>query len=196
MERTLIKDALKNPGTRVVLCGWVHRIRDLGSLMFLLIRDRTGIIQAVVEQKHGAHLRLESVIEIAGTSILNPKAPGGVEIQCQDLKVVSEVEYDILPLQVNKKVLNSSLDVSLDHRVLSLRNPAIHSIFSIQQEITSCFRDFYKFRGFTEVHTPKIVSEGTEGGYVKIRAGARKIRFLPRYIQIRRTSPRRVCNRP
>lgn len=164
MERVLIKDALKSTDSKVTIYGWVHRIRDLGNITFVLVRDRTGIIQAVIEEKQKIHFRLECVIKITGIIVSNEKAPGGAELHSESLEIISDVEYEMLPLQLNKKILNSHLDTALDHRVLSLRNPMIHSVFNVQQEITSCFRDFFKSKGFTEIHTPKIVSEGTEGG--------------------------------
>lgn len=164
MERTLIKDAFEKVGEEVKVCGWVHKIRDLGKLTFLIIRDRSGLMQAVVEKKQSMHLRLEFVVCISGTVQQNDKAPGGVEIACSSIETISDTEYDILPLQINRKEITSGMDALLDNRVLSLRNTKLHGIFNVQQEIINCFRNFFRLQGFTEIATPKIVAEGTEGG--------------------------------
>lgn len=164
MERVLIKEIFNQIGNRVTVCGWVHKIRDLGNVSFILIRDRSGIIQVVLEGKDKIQLRLEYVVSITGTVVSNGKAPGGIEIISDMVKVISSTEYDILPLQLNRDDIDSGIEAILDNRVLSLRNMKIHSIFTIQQDILSCFRDFFKFNDFTEIQTPKIVSEGAEGG--------------------------------
>lgn len=164
MERILIKDAVKKTGSRVTIYGWVHSIRNHGSITFLLIRDRSGIIQVILEGKDSMQPRLECVVSISGTVALNTKAPDNVEILCEDLSIISDTEYDMLPIQVNRETMKSGMEAVLDNRVLSLRNPRIHGVFHLQQEIIKCFRDFYRLNGFTEIQTPKLVAEGTEGG--------------------------------
>ena len=164
MDRTLVKEARQKMGSRIRLCGWVHRIRDLGNLTFLLLRDRSGLIQVVLEGKDHPELRLETVVKIEGKVVANEKAPGKVEIQAAKVEVISDVEYDHLPLAVNSGVIKEGLDTILNHRVLSLRNLQVHGIFLVQQEIIRAFRDFFRDRGFTEIQTPKIVAEGAEGG--------------------------------
>ncbi|HEY8392730.1 MAG TPA: amino acid--tRNA ligase-related protein, partial [Capillibacterium sp.] len=164
MERTLAKEAQQKVGRRVLLCGWVHRLRDLGNLTFLLLRDRSGLIQVVLEGKEHPALRLETVVKVEGTVAANDQVPGKVEIQEAKVEVIADVEYDRLPLTVNAGVIKEGLDTILNHRVLSLRNPQVHGIFLVQQEIIRAFRDFFRGRGFTEIQTPKIVAEGAEGG--------------------------------
>lgn len=164
MERTLVKEARQKIGSRVWLSGWVHRIRDLGNLTFLLLRDRSGFIQVVLEGKDHPELRLESVVKIEGMVVANEKAPGKTEVLGAKVEVISAAEYDCLPLAVNGGAFKEGLDVILNHRVLSLRNPLVHGIFLVQQEIIKGFRDFFREKGFTEIQTPKIVAEGAEGG--------------------------------
>ncbi|MDI6619727.1 MAG: aspartate--tRNA(Asn) ligase [Clostridiales bacterium] len=164
MERTLIKEIFKGLECKVTIYGWVHKIRDLGNITFLIIRDRSGMIQVVVDGKLKTDLRLEYVVKITGMPVRNDKAPGNMEIDCEAIEVISDTEYEMIPLQINREDIDSGIEAILDNRVLSLRNPKIHSIFNVQQEIASCFRDFFKSNGFTEIQTPKIVSEGTEGG--------------------------------
>ena len=164
MGRTLIKEIFKGLECKVTIYGWVHKIRDLGNITFLIIRDRSGMIQVVVDGKLKTDLRLEYVVKITGMPVRKDKAPGNMEIDCEAIEVISDTEYEMIPLQINREDIDSGIEAILDNRVLSLRNPKIHSIFNVQQEIASCFRDFFKSNGFTEIQTPKIVSEGTEGG--------------------------------
>lgn len=164
MERTLIVNAVKKIGERVTVFGWVHNIRDHGNIAFLFIRDRSGIVQVVVQGKDIALPRLECVVSVTGTMAENSKAPNNVEIVCEELVTISDVEYDMLPIKINRLNVDSGIEAVLNNRVLSLRNPKIHGVFILQQEIIKCFRDFYKNNGFTEIQTPKIVAEGTEGG--------------------------------
>lgn len=164
MDRTLVRDARHKIGSRILLYGWVHRIRDLGNLTFLLLRDRSGLIQVVLEGKDRPALRLETVVRIEGAVVPNDQVQGRVEIHATKVEVVSDVEYDHLPLAVNAGVIKEGLDTILNHRVLSLRNPKVHGIFLVQQEIIRAFRDFFRAQGFTEIQTPKIVAEGAEGG--------------------------------
>jgi len=164
MDRTLVKEARQKIGNRIRLCGWVHRIRDLGNLTFVLLRDRSGLIQVVLEGKDHPELRLETVVQVEGRVAPNEKVPGKVEIQEARVEVISAVEYDHLPLSINSGAIKEGLDTILNHRVLSLRNPLVHGIFLVQQEIIRIFREFFRAQGFTEIQTPKIVAEGAEGG--------------------------------
>lgn len=163
MERVLIKDALKSIDTNVTIYGWIHRIRDFGKMAFVIVRDRTGMMQVILEEKQ-SRLRLECVVKISGVVAANNKAPFGAEIHCKTIDIISDVEYELLPIEINNKNINAGLDVILDHRVLSLRNPMIHSVFKIQNEIVNSFREFFISKDFIEIQTPKIVAEGTEGG--------------------------------
>jgi len=165
MKRILVSD-LKNFVNKCVrVNGWVHRIRKVGKICFLLVRDRSGIIQCVVNTKEVEikGLKLESVVEVTGKLIENESCNNGIEIQLSDLIVISSVKDD-LPLEINKESIDVNLDVLLNNRVLSLRNPKINAIFKIQAALVAGFSEFLIKQGFTQIFTPKIVAEGTEGG--------------------------------
>ena len=164
--RTLVKDlwskdARKTISGTVELRGWVHRIRELGGVSFVMLRDRSGVGQVVVEGK--VDLSLESVVVIEGTVAENPKAPGGVELHALNIEVVSSAEPD-LPFPVNGDPIKIGLDVILDNRVLSLRNPKIRSIFAVQATIIDAFSSWLRAHDFTEMKTSKLIGSGTEGG--------------------------------
>jgi nondiscriminating aspartyl-tRNA synthetase len=141
--------------------GWVHRIRELGAISFVLLRDRSGMLQIVFGGKAG--FTHESVIRVRGTVRENAKAPGGVEIQEAEIEALALAEPD-LPVPVNGDPDRLSLDAVLDHRMISLRIPKIRSIFRVQATIVRAFADYLRTKDFTEIKTSKLVGSGTEGG--------------------------------
>ncbi|MDR2659332.1 MAG: aspartate--tRNA(Asn) ligase [Spirochaetaceae bacterium] len=157
-----LKKAAEDGKKDVTLSGWVHRIRELGALSFIVLRDRSGLVQLVLDKKYDA-LTLESVITVIGEAALNEKAPGGAELRVSSLECLSRAAAD-LPFQVNGDVTKTGLEAILDNRSLSLRNPAIRAIFKTQATIIEAFCEYLRKQDFTEIKTSKIVSGGTEGG--------------------------------
>ena len=165
MERILISELKNEFGNVVMVQGWVHRIRKLGKLAFIIIRDRSGLVQCVVNTKaiDVKGLKLESVVELLGEVQRKEGSKEEVEIWTHSLGVISSV-YEDLPIEINKEELEANIDTILNNRVLSLRNPGVNAIFKIQAVLAQAFQGFLSAEGFTQVFTPKIVSEGTEGG--------------------------------
>lgn len=165
--RTLTNEVAKNIGKKVSVSGWIHKIRKLGGITFLVIRDRAGIIQAVVEKKEANKvlegLSTESVVEITGKVVKEERAPEKAEIRVEDVKIISKVTNE-LPIEINKKELNVNLDTLFDNRPLSLRSPHERAIFKVQAQILKSFRDFMTGEDFVEICSPKIVEEGLETG--------------------------------
>lgn len=165
--RTLTSEVAKNIGKIVTISGWIHKIRKLGGITFLVIRDRSGITQAVVEKKEAnkilANISTESVVTIIGKVAGEDRAPDGAEIRVNKVEIISKVT-DELPIEINKKEMNVNLDTLLDNRALSLREPGQSAIFRIEAEILKTFRDFLNDKEFVEINTPKIVEEGLESG--------------------------------
>lgn len=159
--RVLAREVKSRVGERVEASGWVHRIRDIGGVAFLLLRDRSGMVQLVYDAK--PEITLESVISVSGTVAENEKAPGGYEIQVEETTVLAPAAAD-LPLAVNQDADKVSLDAILDHRIVSLRMPKIREIFSVQASIVHHFADFMRSQEFTEIKTSKLIGSGTEGG--------------------------------
>ena len=159
--RTLAAELSGLTGGEATLCGWVHRVRDLGKVCFVLVRDRSGMAQVVLEANPG--VTLESVVRATGTVVANPKAPGGVELRAEALEVVAAAAAD-LPVPVNQDPDKLSLEAILDNRAISLRNPRILSIFRVQATILAAFSDHLRSEGFTEIKTSKLIGTGTEGG--------------------------------
>ena len=157
-------------GKSVTISGWVHEIRDMGKLKFVILRDRGGFIQ--ITAKKGVtpdevlsaidDLSKESVIRVEGSVIRNDKAPKGVEIKPEKLEVISKAASP-LPLDVTQKV-DADLDTRLNNRFMDIRKPDISSIFRLRGEILSAGRKFLKENNFIEIHTPKIIASASEGG--------------------------------
>lgn len=159
--RILTKDVAAQIGKEILVQGWVHRIRDLGKVVFIVLRDRAGMVQLVFDQN--PQLTNETVISVRGQVNANEKAPGGAEIQVKELKVLSSASPD-LPFPVNQDPDKVNIDSILDHRIISLRNPKIRAIFQLQSGLLKYLSDFMHSEGFYEMKTSKLISTGTEGG--------------------------------
>jgi len=161
MRRILCAEALKRHETTVEVAGWVHRVRNLGGIVFIILRDRSGFIQLVSDTEFNPSL--ESVIRARGVLSDNAKAPGGREIVLQEYELLSEAESN-LPIAVNQDPGLLGLETILDNRMISIRNPKLLSIFRLQAGCIRAFGDFFRGEGFTEIKTSKIIGGGSESG--------------------------------
>lgn len=162
MKRTMI-NAVEVTNESVQLSGWVHRIKRLKSVVFVILRDRTGFIQLAIKPERFGNIKLESVITVTGQVIDNANKFGSFEIQVREIEVLSNVEAD-LPIAINNKNLEIGLDTLLNNRVLSHRHKQTQGIFKIQNSLTDGFRNYLNNESFHEIHSPKLVKEGAEGG--------------------------------
>lgn len=176
MERILIQEAPGEVGKIVKLKGWVNVRRDHGKLIFIDLRDRTGVIQMVIipdkedAYKTAKDVRSEFVLEVEGLvkkrpggAVKDGASTGGVEIEVEKINILSQPEEE-LPINISEEELNLNLDTLLDHRGLALRNEKIKSIFRVYAEILKAYADFMRADGFMEIKTPKIINAATEGG--------------------------------
>jgi aspartyl-tRNA synthetase len=167
-DRTYAADAA--PGEEVTVAGWVHEIRDLGGIAFLIVRDTTGKIQVKFEKDEmdddlvetGTDAPRESVVSVTGAVEEEERAPTGVEIVPADLEVIAEADTE-LPLDPSGKV-GAEIATRLDNRTLDLRRPEAKAIFEIRAEVLRAVREEFRAFDCTEINTPKIVATGTEGG--------------------------------
>ena len=159
--RVLVRELGTHLDKKVTVKGWVHRIRELGGISFVLLRDRTGMVQLVYEGKVG--FTQESVLSLEGTVRKNEKAPGGLEIHAEHTEVLAQAHAD-LPIPVNQEPEKLSLEALLDNRMISIRIPKIRSIFKVQSTILKGFAEYLRQNGFTEIKTSKLIGSGTEGG--------------------------------
>lgn len=157
-------------GEEIIIQGWIHEIRDLGGIVFLLLRDRDGITQITAPSKKVEGelfkqiqgLKKESVITVRGVVQESAKAPGGVEIIPIMVQVLNESKLP-LPLDTTEKV-RAEIDTRLDSRFLDLRKHNVSSIFKIKSRMLHSVRMFFEKNGYIEINTPKLVASATEGG--------------------------------
>ncbi len=155
-------------GQKVKVNGAVHTIRNMGTVAFVILRKREGLLQGVYEEGVSAfqlkEIREAAAIEVEGILEKNEKAPNGIEIRMETLRVLSEPEDEMMPLAISKWKLKTSLDAKLNYRPIALRNIRERAKFKIQEGIVRAFRDFLYGEGFTEIHTPKLGAKSAEGG--------------------------------
>ena len=166
--------SIKNVGQEVKLAGWIQRIRNLGGITFLDLRDQYGITQIVVSseelKEQVSKLYTESVISVDGTVVersnKNKKmATGEIEIDAKGITLLGECE-PTLPFEVNsEKVDISSVreDLRLEYRFLDLRNDKIHNSILLRSKIMKSLRDKMDALGFCEIQTPILANSSPEG---------------------------------
>lgn len=167
--RTLTKDVASHVEQTVTVRGWLHKKRLLGGLNFLTVRDRSGIVQALVDNKDELEklrgMQIGTVLSLEGKVVSDERAPGGAELH--DVKITVEVPVtEEPPIEIDKPILHKpdNLDTLFDNRVIGLRNLQERAVFEIQATITRAMRQHFDDNGFTEMHTPKLLAEPTEGG--------------------------------
>jgi nondiscriminating aspartyl-tRNA synthetase len=161
MERILTTELAAHAGERVLLRGWLHRERVLSRVSFLVLRDRAGVAQVVVDKASG--LLPETVLEIEGHAVANEQAPGGVEVHDASVRVLAE-PVELPPIELHRPEPKESLPTRLDHAAVALRHPAVRDRFRVAARAGAAFRSTLDRQGFPEIQTPKIVASATEGG--------------------------------
>ena len=164
MLRTLVGELPDRIGQRVLLQGWVHRRRRLGAVAFLLVRDRSGVAQVVLSD--GAVLDAlpeETVIAVEGTVTAREQAPGGVELTSPQVTALS-APAATPPVQLWRPALDVGLPTVLDHAPVVWRHRTRQALWRIAASSVRGFRRVLDVRGFTEIHTPKLVGGATESG--------------------------------
>jgi aspartyl-tRNA synthetase len=163
-------DPIEMDGKIATVAGWVHEVRDLGGICFVVLRDREGFTQITLVKKkidldlfnNARKLVRESVISIMGTVKKEDKAPNGYELIPNEIKILNSAESP-LPMDTTGKV-EAELDTRLDSRYMDLRRAKTTAIFKIRHEILIATRNFLTDKGFIETSTPKVVATATEGG--------------------------------
>ena len=169
MQRILASEVAAHAGKTVSVSGWLHKKRLLGGLTFINVRDRSGIVQAVVEDKAEVEklrgLQIGTVLTVTGKAVAEERAPGGAELHHPTLEITTPVTHEP-PIEIDKPLGHKSenLDTLFDNRVIGLRNLQEAAVFKIQAAITDALRKYFKDNGFTEIRTPKLLAEPTEGG--------------------------------
>ncbi|MGW6502738.1 aspartate--tRNA(Asn) ligase [Nonomuraea angiospora] len=160
ISRVMSAELAEHAGQRVTIAGWVHRRRQLKSVSFLVVRDRSGLAQVVAASDLPGE---ESVVEVTGTVTASPQAPGGVELVEPEIEVLAE-PCAAPPFDLYRPVVPAGLPTILDHAPVALRHPLLGAPLEISAASVAGFRETLDGLGFTEIHTPKIVASATESG--------------------------------
>ena len=161
---------IENIGEIVELAGWVQRVRNLGGMIFIDLRDEDGITQVVVNddklQEMAKNLNTESCIHIKGNVVerasKNPKMPtGDIEVIAERIEVLGECK-SVLPFEINSEI-DAREDLRLEYRFLDLRNEKIHNNILLRSKILKFIRDKMDELGFPEIQTPILANSSPEG---------------------------------
>jgi len=165
MKRFYVVDAAKHEGTTAEVKGWLYNRRESGKILFLQVRDGTGIIQCIVEKKNFSDetfeklkdINYESSIIVKGLLKADSRAPGGFEMNASDVTIVHDSEpYPITPKEHGVGFL-------MDHRHLWLRSSKQHAIMKIRDTVIKAWRDYFHENGFTMVDAPIFTGTSVEG---------------------------------
>ena len=174
LKRTKMCGELReeNIGETITIMGWVQRKRNLGGLLFMDLRDRTGMLQVVFKEDvaeevaiKGDVIRPEYCIAVTGVVVkresINANMPTGmVELNVENIKILSESETPPIYIKEN---LDAAESIRLKYRYLDLRRPDMQSIFYIRHKASKAIRDFLDKEGFLEIETPMLTKSTPEG---------------------------------
>jgi asparaginyl-tRNA synthetase len=165
MRDAEIRELPKLPGEQVRVSGWLYNARSSGKVRFLVLRDGSGYLQAVVFKpqvtpevwEDAERLTQESSLWVAGTVKVDARAPGGVELQVEDLAIVQLCpEYPITPKEHGP-------DFLLNHRHLWLRSKRQHAIMRVRSELIFGIREFFHTRNYVNIDSPILTPAAAEG---------------------------------
>ncbi|MBF8263850.1 MAG: aspS-A [Parachlamydiales bacterium] len=168
MKRTLSAELRNHIGHQVTIRGWLNNFRSFGKLTFLILRDRSGISQIVIEDKQEiqkiANLQPGSILRITGTASASTEANIGVEIIHPKITVENPI-HEVPPIEYYKPQIHSDLDFVLDHRPIALRNRELQAVFRIQAEIAHAYRLYMHDQiDASEYFAPNMIGASSEGG--------------------------------
>jgi nondiscriminating aspartyl-tRNA synthetase len=168
LDRTYTNDITpKQDGSETTVAGHIHEFRDLGGLVFIILRDWTGRLQIVLKEDavpelfvRATDLNREDVVQIRGTVSATEQAPGGRELVPTELRVISKSETP-LPLAIDGSADRST---RLDSRSLDLRTLKTRAVFALRSRAMTAMREWFVGEHFEEVDTPALSAAGAEGG--------------------------------
>ena len=161
-------------GSTVTLMGWVQKSRNKGGIVFVDLRDRSGIMQIIFENgeideqgfEKAGRLRSEFVIAVKGhvearSGAVNPNLPTGeIEVRATELRILSEAETPPFPIEENSKTRD---EVRLKYRYLDLRRPDLQRNMMLRSQVSTLVRQFLAKEGFLEIETPTLIKSTPEG---------------------------------
>lgn len=172
MERIYCSElSLEMVDEEVRLCGWVHRLRDLGGITFMQFRDRSGLVQVIADPKkvrQASDIHAEDVVEIRGTVRSRPPeqvdsrlGSGHVEVEADSIKILNRARD--LPFSVEREELLPAEEMRLRYRYLDLRRPSMTANIGLRHKMMQIGRNYLSSRGFWEIETPILAKSTPEG---------------------------------
>ncbi|OGI26530.1 MAG: aspartate--tRNA(Asn) ligase [Candidatus Moranbacteria bacterium RIFOXYB1_FULL_43_19] len=174
MKRTLVSETINKTGETLKISGWVHVRRDHGKIIFIDLRDRSGILQCIISPgtknyEEFKKVRSQWVVNFSGEVKKRPEKlenpdleTGEIELEVSEFEILSEAQE--LPIEISQLDMKLHLETLLDNRNLTIRNEKVGAIFKVYAQILRSYADFLRSRGFLEIKTPKILDGATEGG--------------------------------
>ena len=154
-------------GSNVILQGSIYKMRIMKGFAFILLRTKRRVIQCIYSEEFSKctleEIKEQMWVRIHGEVVAEERSKTGYEVRIIEIEVLSSAMEDF-PVVINNKTMEASMETLLDNRMITLRNEKERAIFKIQEGICMSFREFFKEQRFTEIHTPKIVHAGAEGG--------------------------------
>jgi len=167
MERTISTECSKKIGEQVLIQGWLHNVRTLGKINFVILRDIGGLVQIVVQDQKEltklSNLQEGTVLEITGKVKDTEATELGIEIVEPKIKILVPIK-EIPPVAYNKKSVDVNIDTELDFRPIVLRNPKKAAIFKVQGGILRSFAESMRNQGFIEFRSPVLMGAPSESG--------------------------------
>lgn len=169
MERVISRDVKGRAGSDVLVRGWLHKKRLLGGMNFIVVRDRGGLVQVVLQDEQEIEklrgLQVGTILAVEGKAVAEERAPGGAEIHEPKISVEVAVNEEP-PIEIDKPLSHKpeNLDTLFDNRVIGLRNMQEQAIFKIQGEVEESIRRYLKSQDFVQFNSPKLLPGATEGG--------------------------------
>jgi len=174
-KQTVVPECLQeHMGEQVQIHGSIYKIRKMRGFAFVLLRTARQVVQCIYSEET-ADFSLEELVEescviLTAEVVAEERSRTGYELHLLAVEVLS-TPYEASPIVINNKLVDTSLENLLNYRPVTLRNEKERAIFKIQEGITFGIRNFLQENGFTEIHTPKIVYSGAEGGANIFRIG-------------------------
>lgn len=161
------EDLINHIGEKIKVHGSIYKIRKMSGFAFILLRTKRKLVQCIFSKEYSMFeledLSEESCVVVTAQVIPEQRSKTGFELQLLDIEVLSKPDQQI-PIVINNKRVDTSLENLLNFRPVTLRNERERAIFLLQEGITLGIREFLKQENFTEIHSPKIVHAGAEGG--------------------------------
>lgn len=156
------QELVKYIGEIVQIHGSIYKIRKMKGFSFVLLRTSRDVLQCIAEEDVVLPVE-ESSVRLTAEVVEEPRSRRGFELHIKEITVLS-TPTESVPIVINQKLVDTSIENLLDYRPITLRNEKQRAIFRLQAGICRGFREFLNREHFTEIHTPKIVQAGAEGG--------------------------------